>query len=146
VEGREGASSDTTHIRTRWYRADAQVLVALALEPAETAPDLAALSAALDHPARPLFIGRKPCLPTAPLRLGDIATAATPEDALRAALERLPPSRERDAAPRMEVDSRLLADPPADAETDRLVDRRDWRNQMHTGTRLVHRFRLGAAP
>jgi hypothetical protein len=41
------------------------------------------------------------------------------------------------------MDERLVdADAPPPTELDRLVDRRDWRNQMHTGTRAVHRFGL----
>ena len=41
------------------------------------------------------------------------------------------------------MDERLVdADAPPPTELDRLVDRRDWRNQMHTGTRAVHRFAL----
>ena len=46
------------------------VTVALRLEPSAGAPDLDALASALLEPARPLFIGRKPCLPTAPLFAG----------------------------------------------------------------------------
>ncbi len=50
--------------RYRDYHADLDVLVALRLEPAEQSPTLDDLATALDHPARPLFIGRKPCLPS----------------------------------------------------------------------------------
>lgn len=144
VEERAGASSDTTHIRHRWYRADALVVVAVTLDPPDVVPDLGALAAALDHPARPLFIGRKPCLPTAPIRLGDLVEAATAEAALRAGLARL--GLERAEAPLAEIDRRLVPDPPPEgAETEGLVDRRDWRNQMHTGMRSVYRFPLRAA-
>ncbi|KXW57426.1 CRISPR-associated protein (Cas_Cas5) [Ferrovum myxofaciens] len=50
--------------RYRDYHASLNVLVALRLEPSDDAPTLDDLAVALDHPARPLFIGRKPCLPS----------------------------------------------------------------------------------
>ena len=70
-EGRDGASYGAPHRRRRDYHVDACVLVALHLEPDAAAPDLDALAAALERPARPLFIGRKPCLPSAPLLCGE---------------------------------------------------------------------------
>jgi CRISPR system Cascade subunit CasD len=64
-ESRQGGagSYNSPHLRHRDYHADPAVLVALRLEPAEESPTLNDLAAALDRPARPLFIGRKPCLP-----------------------------------------------------------------------------------
>jgi CRISPR system Cascade subunit CasD len=50
--------------RYRDYHASLNVLVALRLEPSEEGPTLDDLAVALDHPARPLFIGRKTCLPS----------------------------------------------------------------------------------
>lgn len=50
--------------RYRDYHASLNVLVALRLEPSDDAPTLDDLAVALDHPARPLFIGRKTCLPS----------------------------------------------------------------------------------
>ena len=67
------------------YYADMRVTVALLLEPGEDAPTLDELAAALQEPARPLFIGRKPCLPSAPLfggfAEGDTALAALLDNA-----------------------------------------------------------------
>jgi CRISPR system Cascade subunit CasD len=138
VEKRAGASSDTTHIRTRWYLADALALVAVTLDPEEDQPRLDDLAAALRHPARPLFIGRKCCPPACPILL-DTVTAASPQDALRQGMLRLG----HYGAPTVEIDARLLPGPiPPDAETERLIDRRDWANQMHTGGRAVLRFAL----
>ena len=64
-EGRTGGPNtyDSPHLRHRDYHADACVLVALRLEPADEPPTLDDLAGALDHPQRPLFLGRKPCLP-----------------------------------------------------------------------------------
>jgi CRISPR system Cascade subunit CasD len=72
VETRAGGPNTylSPHIRRRHFRADASVLVALRLEPAGDPPTLQALAAALDQPARPLFLGRKSCLPATRLCLG----------------------------------------------------------------------------
>lgn len=72
VETRGGgdASYDSPHLRYRDYRADASVLVALRLDPEEEAPTLADLSAALNSPRRPLFLGRKGCVPATRVGLG----------------------------------------------------------------------------
>lgn len=64
-ERRGGAGSyNSPHLRYRDYHASLNVLVALRLEPASEAPTLDDLAQALDRPARPLFIGRKTCLPS----------------------------------------------------------------------------------
>lgn len=68
-EGRAGGA-DTyklPHRRFRDMRADAALTVALGLEPEGEAPTLDDLAAALEAPVRPLFLGRKPCLPSRPL-------------------------------------------------------------------------------
>ena len=148
-ETRGGASSEGTHIRQRWYLADALVLVALLLEPAEESPNLDDLAVALDAPARPLFIGRKTCLPTSPLLLGR-AEAASATLALDHALTllaprtRAPGSASAEQAIQVEIDERLAdpADSQAASRSERLVDRRDWTNQMHTGARSVRQFDL----
>nr|WP_294548533.1 type I-E CRISPR-associated protein Cas5/CasD [uncultured Rhodopila sp.] len=150
AETRGGASGESTHIRHRWYLADALVLVALTLVPGDVAPSLDDLATVLDCPARPLFIGRKPCLPTAPIRLGKVrvadAKAALHEAQLL--LAQTGPvgqagERGKDTCIRVEADARLASDTtPNDEEADRVVDRRDWRNQMHTGQRAVRRFSM----
>ncbi|MYB84413.1 MAG: type I-E CRISPR-associated protein Cas5/CasD [Chloroflexi bacterium] len=65
-EGRDGGSHtyDAPHLRYRDYFADMRVTVALRLEPDTDEPTLDRLAEALQEPARPLFIGRKPCLPS----------------------------------------------------------------------------------
>ncbi|MEO0323670.1 MAG: type I-E CRISPR-associated protein Cas5/CasD [Myxococcota bacterium] len=55
-----------THQRFRDYDADARVLVALGLANGE-GPDLDAIARAVERPERPLFVGRKPHLPSRPL-------------------------------------------------------------------------------
>ena len=77
IETRAGGANtyNSPHIRHRHYRADASVLVALRLDPPDAQPRLADIASALDHPARPLFIGRKGCLPAARLLVGRTAAA-----------------------------------------------------------------------
>ena len=68
-EGRDGGAKTYMgkHLRHRFYWTDRVITVALRLEPTGGNPSLNQVAKALDYPARPLFIGRKPCLPTAPL-------------------------------------------------------------------------------
>ena len=68
-EGRGGGEGTYKgqHLRYRDHLADAAVLVALRLEPAAEVPTLEDIATALQRPMRPLFLGRKPCVPTAPL-------------------------------------------------------------------------------
>ena len=68
-EKREGGHTTyrSPHIRHRDYLADMIVTVALRLEPEREDLDLDMVATALQQPARPLFIGRKPCLPSSPL-------------------------------------------------------------------------------
>lgn len=66
-----------THQRHRDFDADARVLVALRLEPADEAPDINAVATALERPARPLFIGRKAFLPASPILSGRCEAADT---------------------------------------------------------------------
>lgn len=70
-ERRGGAGSYAgPHLRYRDYHADLRAWVVLTLQPAAEAPTLDDIASALDRPARPLFIGRKPCIPTGRLVAG----------------------------------------------------------------------------
>jgi len=138
-EGRRGGpAAKGTHIRQRQYLQDASVVVALTLDPAGEAPTLDDLAAALEAPARPLFLGRKPCLPSAPLLVKD---ALRDGETLRAILEGVVPDDDADPAPW----PALWPLEDGEAEGSRIVsltDDRDWSTQMHTGSRLMHQGRL----
>ena len=56
--------------RFRDYWADAMYTIALTLDPLDESPTIDDLEQALRTPERPLFIGRKPCLPAEKLLLG----------------------------------------------------------------------------
>ncbi len=125
-----------THIRFRHYWADGIMTLALAVRDQEP-PTVAVLAAALRSPARPLFIGRKTCLPAAPILLGTIDA-----DDVLAALRQVPRAtraKPRPGSPRsMEAcwPAGLLG--PAGRREVALYDRRDWLNQIHAGARRRH--------
>ena len=75
-----------THQRYRDYDADAVTMVALALDDAPTGPDLDTVRRALERPVRPLFIGRKACLPSRPILRGR-TEAPDPVRALASAID-----------------------------------------------------------
>ena len=136
--GRDGATYDAPHRRARDYLADRAVRVVLRLDPAEEWPTLEVLAEALDTPVRPLFIGRKPCLPAHRLMNG----WASGETAY-AALASLPGSGPYRAL-------WPLGEGPetgsAVARVRDLADLRNWRTGLHSGTRPVVEGRIGAAP
>lgn len=74
VEGRAGgaATYDSPHIRRRDYVADASVAVALRLVATDESPTLEEVALALRRPARPLFVGRKSCLPSGAILQGSV--------------------------------------------------------------------------
>ncbi len=138
-EGRKGGAAKAgTHIRYRHYLADAIYTVALQLLPEDEEPTLEMLDAALSNPARPLFIGRKPCLPSVPMALGIVNAPS-----LIAALE----TCERDAV-RTGQNETFLAwlnvDDGADDQGNvmPITDERDWANQIHTGRRFMRSGRF----
>jgi len=96
-------------------------------------PSLQQLAQALREPARPLFIGRKTCLPSTPLLLGLIEA----EDVLDA-LRQTPPARRNGQTPpdRLEACWPVRLGLSAQSREVAVYDRRDWRNQIHAGRRL----------
>ncbi|MNS33372.1 CRISPR system Cascade subunit CasD [compost metagenome] len=141
VEGRAGASSTETHIRYRDYWADSVVTVALTLTPAHENPVLDRVAEALDEPERPLFLGRKTCLPAARIFLG-----RTQAKTLREALADAPPLKSHRSGCQ-EIPAWWPADEEEHAESRLIsvVDERDWKNQVHTGRRILRhgRVRIG---
>ena len=140
--GRDGDSFDAPRRRTRLYHADLLVSVVMRLDPEADAPTLDEVADAFDRPARPLYIGRKPCLPSTPLLKDESARwvgAGTAFDALQAlpgtgkALRALWPVGEG---------------PESGDNVDRVVDLadlRNWRVGFHSGLRQVVEGRLSQA-
>lgn len=138
-----------THIRFRRYRADARVLAAVALDPPDLGPRLEEIATALDSPCRPLFLGRKNCLPADRLVFGLYSGAPNLTEAICRARRNFPDRwAAAFGAPEItEVTAEWPITEQDDAvggrsETYRVVDRRDWRNQLHGGERVVGRGTL----
>ena len=158
-EERAGGSLASIHRRERDYHPDAAVLVVITLRDAERAPTLDMLAEALDRPARPLFIGRKPCLPSCPLRHRFADGSSTIEaETAHAALCRLAavaasrPTTSRGEPPLMRALWPADEGPTSGKLVERtvaLADRRNWLSGLHGGTRSVVEGRIavgGAAP
>ncbi|MCB1350544.1 MAG: type I-E CRISPR-associated protein Cas5/CasD [Maritimibacter sp.] len=131
AEGRDGGANTykSPHRRRRDYIADGALLVVLRLDPTDEPPTLNDLEAAFDRPARPLFIGRKSCLPSRPILAGRVMAASATE-----ALRELGGSGHRAAWP-------VGEGPAGDRATD-LTDRRNWLTGLHGGARRVIEGRL----
>lgn len=125
-EGRAGATYDSPHRRRRDYLADHDTHVVLRLT-TEGTPKLEQLAAALDRPARPLFLGRKPCLPTRRLVAGWIE-AVSPHAALRTLAEKGIKGRAIWPDDGHTYDGVLKCD---------LQDLRNWKTGLHGGTRII---------
>lgn len=132
-EERQGGpdSYKSPHLRYRDYHADLDVLVVLRLKPMEQSPTLDDLAIALDHPARPLFIGRKPCLPSKRISAGWIEA----DNVLQALqLAHLPAIHSAQSL-RMQ-----WPDGEGSLAGDRLIevcDERNWTSGVHGGWRPV---------
>jgi CRISPR system Cascade subunit CasD len=130
--------------RQRFYRADALVTVVATLCPEDEAPTPDALRTALGRPERPLFFGRKSCLPARPLldRHLPVVEAESAREALFAVplLERGGRARHAKRIPcRWPV-----GDGAARGVVERwIADLRDWSTGLHVGGRFVH---WGALP
>ena len=84
--GRGGAPATYAGAHQRWrdYHSDLRLAIVLRLDPPNASPTLADLAKALARPSRPLFIGRKSCLPSAPIFTGWVTHAVDARAALRA--------------------------------------------------------------
>ena len=141
-EGRDGGPNtyDAPHLRYRDHFADMRVSVVLRLEPAEETPTLDDLAVALQEPVRPLFIGRKPCLPSRSLIDEQETRRFVEGGTALAALLTIPLSD--DDAPHFDSIKALWPDGEGGAEITpgrsyMLTDQRNWLSGLHGGGRLV---------
>lgn len=133
-EHRDGGDAKKgIHQRYRHYWADGVMTLALSLHAGD--PDIDAVTVALQRPARPLFLGRKTCLPAGKLVQGQ-REAENTFSALKAE------PRDRRAAPQTERFEACW--PPGCDDRQReawqrehRTDDRDWRFQAHVGQRPV---------
>lgn len=141
VEERAGGADTyhSPHIRWRDYRADASLAVALRLDDADQMPTLLDVAAALDRPARPLFIGRKNCLPSQRLLIGLVDAA----DAV-AALGLAPLAEDADPQPVVFFKDASAA-PGGMVVHHRSSDERRFGMDVHAGQQTIHELHLSAA-
>lgn len=132
VEARgKGQANRGTHIRHRQYWANAVATLAVTLEPAEEAPDVTEVAEAIRRPCHPLFLGRKGCPPAEPILMEERQV-----ESLYQALTAVP------AHPQADSDELPAQWPTGEEEgqTEQVLrDRRDWPNQVHTGSRRAWR-------
>ncbi|WP_420635255.1 type I-E CRISPR-associated protein Cas5/CasD [Candidatus Palauibacter sp.] len=132
--GRKGGPQtyQGSHQRWRDYHSDLRLTLVLRLDPGDDAPTLDDLGASLKRPARPLFIGRKPCLPAA-----QIFEAWIDEPDICAALRAaLPEGRDYYAL-------WPYSEGAAGADVTRFVtDERNWLSGLHGGARRICTGRL----
>ena len=149
-EGRTGDKStyeDGTHNRLRHYLPDMSLTLALRLEPDRETPTIDDLAEALQRPKRPLFIGRKSCIPSEPIFQG-ITNAGTAMAALLATpiftdlpgTENIPNMvrflwPDGEGAPGVE---------PQNSYT--LTDQRNWTTRLHGGGRTVNETTVPMSP
>jgi CRISPR system Cascade subunit CasD len=131
-EGRAGGAATylAPHIRRRDYDADKCVTVALRLDPPAESPTLADCAAALAEPARPLFVGRKPCLPSAP-----ILSHRVDAPNLMTALATCPFAV--GASDRVRVMLPISEEADSRDERRTITDARNWLSGFHGGSRIV---------
>lgn len=143
-EHRDGGDAKFgTHQRYRHYWANGVLTAALAVNDADETPTLDELEATLKRPTRPLFLGRKSCLPSAPILIG----RQTGDDVL-AILQTVP----RATCPLRPDAQPMPARWPAElgradeAQIHPIYDQRDWKNQWHAGSRQVAEGLLPEVP
>lgn len=130
-ERKGGDASEGTHIRYRHYVADTIVTVACCLDDEAAGVRLSEIGEAMQRPARPLFLGRKCCLPASPVWLRH-----TQSGSLREALEAEARLSERgDAGPLPAIWPRS-EEPDEGAVLWPRVEDRDWSNSVHVGRSL----------
>jgi len=118
------------HLRYRHYHADMNALVALRLQPGDESPTLEDLATALDKPARPLFVGRKNCLPTSRLMAGWVEA-----DNILSALQFAEPALLHNVRAQWpDGEGRL---PDQQDRTLDVCDERNWTSGVHGGWRPV---------
>lgn len=130
-EGRAGASGTYAgpHLRYRHYGADGDVLVAMRLKFSEEYPTLDDLANALDKPFRPLFVGRKNCIPSGRLMAGWVEA-----DNILNALEMAPPALQNPALAQWPESEGRLSEPHQMKD---VCDERSWTSGIHGGWRPV---------
>ena len=136
TRGGEADKYRYAHPTHRLYLQDAAATVAIALEQETEQVSVDRIAAALDRPFRPLYIGRRHCMPAQQLNAG-VADADTPLAALMAH----PLFWHHPRQPEVRIqwtDQQDHQQLPVQVMTATTVaDLRDWRSRLHGGQRYV---------
>lgn len=131
---RAGGTYGGPHLRYRDYLHDLQASVALSLHEESASPTVQNCEAALQRPARPLFIGRKPCLPSAPLWQQTVTARNALEALKQAPFEEA--GSTKNTVPCFWMPGE--GDPLLAQQQYAICDERDWANSQHVGSRPVY--------
>ena len=131
-EGRRGSSYNTPHLRYRDYHADMCVTVALRFRDSQDSPTIYDVAEYLMEPVRPIFIGRKSCLPSEYVFGGFVDGDTAMEALLTHPLVAGNYETVRAMWPYDEG-----ADGIEESQSYVLTDQRNWVSGLHGGGRLV---------
>lgn len=128
--GRAGGRSTYIGAHQRWrqYLNDIRFLSVVRLKDPEVYPTIDDLAEAIQFPARPLFIGRKSCLPSGPI-FGNWIHAPNVVDALRSTIN-TENSKRKGMWPASEIATDL-------ERSITVADERNWVTGLHGGSRRV---------
>jgi CRISPR system Cascade subunit CasD len=132
---RGGSASKGIHQRYRHYWADAVYTIALTLKQSVDALTLDHLELAIRSPVRPLFIGRKCCLPSEPILYGRVQATT-----LINALQKVPLAKQaklQQANAKLHVWCSAEEFLAGEKRVFPITDERDWINQIHCGQRIL---------
>lgn len=152
IEERAGAPANATGTHQRWrdHYADAVYAVAVGLAPGD-GPTVAELAAAIQHPARPLFLGRKSCPPAAPLFVAVVQAETVVAALLPASVPNQACRPDRPGSKPAQAGQYAAlwwpgeeAHPTGDLQFEELsvTEERDWLNQIHVGERRIRHGRM----
>ena len=137
-----GAAATGTHVLEKTYLADAAFVVVVTLD-LDAPVDLDDLERALRSPARPLFLGRRGCLPVCPVFGGRI-TATSPFQALQR-WPVVPTARPRGYSGTVRLRCWYAdGDGPDMGEPEVVWDLRDFESDRFTGSRVVRTYYVDA--
>lgn len=143
VAARDGGPQtyDGSHQRYRDYHADLRMSVVARLKPEADEPTLDQLAEAVSRPARPLFIGRKCCLPASPVFTGFVEA----QDVCTALAKCTPKGDQPDKRYRAFWPRSAHHEGPATTDSVRdVTDERNWRTGLHGGSRSICEGRIMA--
>lgn len=121
-------------IREVHYLAEHRVVIAVTLSKEKSGPSLDDLAYAIQRPARPLFIGRKSCLPERPVFEAIVHAESETE-----ALSTIHGVLEDATVAHVQWDGIQCHASVNKTHEQWVSDLKDWRNGVHVGRRLVNR-------